>query len=118
MIKLIVFREVFAGISEKADHLMFSQLARAYDADLQMIRSWNEAVIPEGYEVILVEENGKQELETFIHPKNAVYVIGRAGLNIHTIIPHNCAKECVRIDTPKPVCLFGISAAAIVLSRR
>jgi hypothetical protein len=118
MIKLIVFREIYPGISEKADHFMFYQLAKAYDAELQMIRNWDDAIISDGYKLVIVEEDGVQELETFIHPENAVYVVGRTGLDLHDYIPHNCEKECVRIDTPKPFALFGISAAAIILSRR
>ena len=120
MVKLIVFEEIFAGLTPQANHMMFGQLAKAYDVDeLQMIRNWEDAEIPPDHKLVIVEQNGLEEIETFVHPENAVYVIGRTSLNIHTLISHDCnAGECVQIDTPKFSSLFGISAAAIVLSRR
>jgi len=119
VIKLIVFKEVYAGFGETIDFAIFNQLARAYNAELQMIRDWSEAIIPEAHSLVIVDEAGVNDIKSFTHPENAVYVIGRTSLDVHQTVPHNCAAgECVRIDTPNSISLFGHSAAAIVLSRR
>jgi len=119
MIKLIAFREIYAGFSHNVDYKMWEQLALAYGAEVQIIGDWNEAVIPDGHKIVLVESEGAEEITTFTHPENVVYVFGRTSLDIHGLIPHDCSNgECVRIDTPNPNGLFGVEAAAIVLHRR
>lgn len=108
------------------DLAQWDHLCRAYGADLQMIRDWSEAVVPEGYAVILLDENGPIDLSTPADviaaaqqsqagalPENMVLVFGRTAQDLLTTVPDYYGA--FRIMTPNEVSMFGVNAAAIAL---
>jgi len=66
---------------------------------------------------IFVDDRGEAELSTFLHPKNALYIFGRSGMDIFS---HKKKEDLsLRINTPKNTALlFGVEACAIVLYDR
>lgn len=63
---------------------------------------------------VYLNENAQHPLEYFTHPEDALYVFGRAS---QTPAPPDNAKV-VKINTPKPGCLWAHQACAIVLYDR
>jgi hypothetical protein len=98
---------------------MYDHLVRAYGLEVQMIDDWSEAVIPDGHKIVLLDQNAATSLDKFVHPEKAVYVVGKSGMDIHAMIPHDCSnEECVIIPTPVNISLFGVVASGIVLHHR
>lgn len=65
--------------------------------------------------VFLIPGDDGQDLATFAHPRDAVYVLGNAHYgNRREAVGH----QVVRIATPNDVDFFGMQAAAIVLYDR
>ena len=116
MIKVIAFRER-TWIDFRTDFRQWDQTCRAYGVSLQLIeRDWNEAEIPTGHSVVILDQAGAVDLVEFVHPENAVYIFGRTGMNdLLTAIEHDCS---VRIETPQPKSMFGISVCGAVLHDR
>ena len=90
---------------------MWKQLIRAYQFDFDMLSP--DAFFPhQDLPVVVVDEEGVEELEDFQHPIYATYVFGRTGQSL-MCLPHEAS---VRITYPGHHSLFGMQAAAIVLS--
>lgn len=114
---LIVFREG-GWIDEKYDFQMWNHLARVYQVEFShddLIIDWDAALV-KGRTLVVLEETGEVELDDFTHPEDAVYVIGRSGLN--NLIKMTNPEHSVVIRTPHKICLFGISAGSILLADR
>ena len=115
MVKVIACRD-HGWIDRKTDFQQWNHVCRAYGAFLELVEEPQEGIIPEGHTVVVLEEQGTTNLEDFDHPKDAVYVFGRSGLNgIQEMIDYDAS---VKIKTVDDVCLFGISAVGIVLYDR
>lgn len=116
MSTVIALREA-TWMDRNTDRRMWTDLCRAYGLSLQLIDSFAEAVYPPGVPIVALDETGVEKLSEFTHPKDAVYVFGRTHVNtIQDMIP---ATHSLRIEYPvHPPCLFGVVAAAIVLSHR
>ena len=109
------------------DHAQWDHLCRAYGADLQMVRSWEEAVIPEGARVYILDETGDFDLnvpsdiadammaELGGLPQNIVLVFGRTAMDLPTFLPEGSWSASYRIGTPQPIPMFGVNAGAIAL---
>lgn len=96
----------------KIEHRLWDHLCRAYGIGFRLIEEWPEL---DGH-IVVFDQAGEQNLTEFIHPEDCIYVFGRTGLNdLHKLI--SCDVS-VRIDTPKPISLFGICAASMVLHDR
>lgn len=95
------------------DRRLYDHLTRCFaDTSLQMISEWAEADT-EGKTVVILDEQGTKDLAAFTHPANACYVFGRTGQNnLLTDIEHDVS---VRIVTPNSICMFGSTAAGMVL---
>jgi hypothetical protein len=67
-----------------------------------------------GYEPVLIHGNGKEELSGFVHPEDAVYVVGPdyGGLGLPE------GAKSVRIPMGRPIELWAATALAIVLYDR
>jgi hypothetical protein len=67
-----------------------------------------------GYEPVLIHGNGSKELSGFVHPKDAVYIVGPdyGALGLPEDV------KSVRIPTANPVELWAATALAIVLYDR
>jgi hypothetical protein len=115
MVKIIAFYEDH-WMAPGTDFAQWDHLCRSFGAELQMIRNWSEAIIPEGYPIIIADEEGTQESRVFDHPTDAVYVFGRSCQNLLVALP-SC-DYTIRIDTPEPISMFGVNAAAIILRDR
>lgn len=77
-----------------------------------------DEVNTEGMEVIWIDENGDEDLETFKHPKDAIYVFGRASLSPMKIYKKENDKS-VRIKTCEDKgLLWGHQAMVLVLYDR
>lgn len=117
-VKFIVFRE-HGWLDKNTDFRQWDHLCRAYDGvELQMIKKWDEAEIPEGYTVVLVDGAGDVPIMDFKHPEKAVYVFGRTLLDIYTEIDDKDYEVSVNIPTTQSVPLFGVVAGGIVLQDR
>ena len=115
MIKIIAFYEDH-WMPPGTDKAQWDHLCRAYGAELQMVRDWSEADIHPDEHVILVDEEGTEELPHLMMGK-VVFVFGRSAQNLTTSIPDTEWDAVYRIETPHAIPMFGISAASIVLDR-
>ena len=97
------------------DHAQWDHLCRAFGAELQMIRSWEEADIPPNARVILIDEAGEESPPVLTG--ETVFVFGRSAQDLVTAIPELEWDTSYVIKTPNAVPMFGVSAAAIVLDR-
>lgn len=115
-VKLVAFRED-TWFAPLAEYNLYNHLAIAYNCDSQLIRDWSEAVVPDGWPVILAYEHGELESRQFRHPENAVYVFGRTALDLLGAVPN--PDVILRVDTPgSSLGMFGAQIAAIVLRDR
>ena len=114
MVKFIAFYED-CWMPPGTDSAQYSHLARAFGCEFQMIRAWEEAVVPEGHTIIVCDELGVDESRTFVHPTDAVYVFGRSAQDLMGTVPN---ATSIRILTPEAISLFGICAASIILRDR
>lgn len=101
--------------SDVTDRCMWDHLCRAYGIGLQMIREWSEAVVPEGSCIYLIDEDGAVKMSDHIIDPSGVYVFGRTHLNLLREVGNH--EVSIRIDTPNPISLFGVVAAAMLFSR-
>lgn len=110
------------------DRAQWDHLCRAYGVDLQMVRSWGEAIIPEDYYVYLIDEAGEVDIakpEQLLEdvqnstigafPPNIVLVFGRTAQDLTTYIPNDDWYASYKITTPSTVPMFGVNAGAITL---
>ena len=114
-VKIIAFTEN-KWIDHITDYRQWSNLCRSYDADFQLIDSWYEAIIPNGFSIVVLDEVGACSLSDFIHPENCVYILGRTGMNN---LP--TAFKCdfsVRVNAPYSKSMFGVSVGCAVLYDR
>lgn len=109
------------------DRAQWDHLCRAYGADLQMVRSWDEAEIPEGARVYIIDEAGDFDLnepEDIANamlsqlgemPASIALVFGRTAMDLPTYLPQGAWNASYRITTPAAVPMFGVNAGAIAL---
>lgn len=116
-VNIIAFRDD-GWMPPNTDYRMWDHICRAYGADLQMVRYWEEAELPEGYKVVLVDEAGTDVVGDFEYPEKASYVFGRTHLSLPASVPGDDFDYVLRINTPRPISFFGVSAVAIVLEDR
>ena len=113
MTKVIAYRER-TWLHPRTDQRQWDHLCRAFEVELQLIDSWEEAVIPPNSVIVGLDEQGSVDLKDLEHLDNMVYVFGRTLMN-----PLEAEYDVlVKINTPKDICLFGVTAAAIVLGDR
>ncbi len=108
---------------------MWKQLTKAYDVDQVIFSpkrleqrnfpvqadSIEEAIdLAQGEPVFLIPGEG-EDLTTFNHPKDAIYIFGNAMQGNHSISKD---QTQVHISTPRDMDFFAINAAAIVLYDR
>lgn len=104
-------------VDRKTDYQQWTHACRAFGADLLLVNDLSELTESDlKGTIVVLEESGKTNLSEFEHPSNCTYIFGRSGLNnIQDKVVHD---ETVRICTPCPICLFGITAVGIVLNDR
>lgn len=113
--KVIAFYEK-SWMDQKTDYAQWSHLCRSFGVAFQLVRSWDEIEVPDGYKTVCLEEAVSNDIRTFDHPEKCVYILGRTGMNnIHRDYPFDYAVSIPQKDN---VCLFGISAASIILYDR
>ena len=95
------------------DRAQWDHMCRAYEVELQMVRSWEEVVLPEDAKVVILEEAGDSVFP--VVDGNVVLVVGRTAQNLLTYLPEGTWHGSYAIKTPQPIPMFGVSAAAIVL---
>ena len=126
MITLVGMWE-YGWLDPKVELFMFRQLCAAYGVDrLVMVPEMlaartsvdqyptiEEALDSCEGEVVFLEPSGDVSLKDFKHPKDAVYVFGKAMIS-------NKHREGtkLRIETPNATDMFAINAASIVLADR
>ena len=119
-IKVISFYEDH-WMPPATDHAQWDHLCRAYGVDLQMVRSWDDVIIPEGAKVILLDEAGMMDLaeigdiDNAINSDNIVLVFGRTAQDLTTNLPEGSWDFAFRITTPNAIPMFGVNACAIAL---
>lgn len=69
--------------------------------------------VPPGHEIVLLDEEGEHDHDSFAWPEKTALVAGRTSTRLTYQVP---GYTSVRIDTPHKVSLFGVQAAAIVLA--
>jgi hypothetical protein len=115
MVKVIAFYEDH-WMPPGTDKAQWDHLCRAYGVDLQMVRTWEEAEISPEETVAIVDEAGSSyQVNNLKSIPNCVLVFGRSNQDLTTCIPDYDLS--VRIQTPRDVSMFGVSAAAIILDR-
>lgn len=67
-----------------------------------------------GYEPVLIHASGREELSGFVHPKDAVYIVGPdyGALGLPEDV------KSVRLPTARPIEIWAATALAIVLYDR
>jgi hypothetical protein len=125
-VKIVAFYEDH-WMPPGTDRAQWDHLCRAYNADLQMVRSWDEVDIEEGCRVYILDEHGDFDLnepsdiaEAMITalgdlPEKIVLVFGRTAMDLPTFLPEGSWHASYRITTPTPVPMFGVNAGAIAL---
>lgn len=114
MSRILAYKE-HTWMDDITDRAMWRHLCRAYDVEVTLLSS-KELIQPIANEVVVIlDEQGKICLEEFVHPEECVYVFGRTLQNKLIEIPHD---HSVVINYPGTNCLFGVSAASIVLADR
>lgn len=116
--KIISYRERtwFSGpYEDNTDFRQWDHMCRSFGVDLQMIDNWSEAIIPDNSNIYLVDEEGDIDILDHVVDINGVYVFGKTAMRLKLII--ESYNSVIRINTPNPICLFGISAASILLGR-
>lgn len=114
---VLAFRET-TWLDRNTDHQQWSHLVRAYGGILilEEWEKWDPANLPDNVDIVVLDETGDTALEDFEHPENCCYVFGKTYLNqLQNKIP---CQHSVRIETPIKICLFGVTAGAIVLADR
>lgn len=116
--KIVAFKEHgwFGGDDGSiTEWRLWDHLCRAYGVSLQLVDVWEDIHVPPNSDLVVVDEEGVGLLEDLdrVSADDSIYVFGRTGLSLMGY-PHN---RSIRIATPNPICLFGVEAAAIVLSR-
>ena len=116
-------------LEPKVEAFMWRQLAGAYDVDelalcpqrlsprtnLSQFETVGAALRELSGTPVFLDPSRGEELSSFVHPPDAVYVFGRSGDNNHRWAD---GAAFVRIATPAPVDFFALNAAAIVLYDR
>lgn len=103
-------------LDEITDKAQWDNLARSFEAQLQLVLEFGDIVYPVGCEVVVLDESATVALEDFAHPENAIYVFGRSTFNnIQDLVPHD---HQVKVVTPQQKGCFGISIAGAVLHSR
>lgn len=96
------------------DRAQWQHLARAFGAKANLIRDWSEVSLPEGTAIILADEKGAVESRDFAWPTGDIaLVFGRSGQDL-PVAQHSSIK----VATPEPISMFGITAAAVILRDR
>jgi hypothetical protein len=126
-VKVIAFYEDH-WMPPGTDHAQWDHLCRAYGAELQMVRDWNDAVTLEDSWVCLLDENGLMDLaelgdidiaiansEAGVMPDKFTLIFGRTAQDLMTAIPAEDWNYAFRITTPEAVPMFGVNACAIAL---
>jgi hypothetical protein len=68
--------------------------------------------------VIFLHENGDVALDDFVHPENALYLFGKSGVNLNSLLREGLDIS-LKIETPRDSGLMqGIHTASIVLYDR
>jgi len=113
---VVAFRDKGWYNEQRTEWRLYDQLCRAYDVELKMIKNIDEVnEIGGDKKIVIFDEKGDVSLENFKHIEDAVYIFGRSGQNLKHDFPDAIS---VRIDTPKPISLFGAVACGIVLEDR
>lgn len=126
-LKVIAFYEDH-WMAPGTDKAQWDHLCRAFGADLQMIRSWEEAVVGEDEWVILLDETGQEDLckpadldlvintqLSGIVPEKVTMVFGRTAQDLPTALPTSAYDYVFKLHTPNSISMFGVNAAAISL---
>lgn len=114
-------------LTPKTELFMWRQLCAAFQVDqlfmvpkllrertsVTQFDTMDDALAAACGETIFLEPKEGDDMATFEHPENAVYVLGNAWMG-------NAQREGrkVRIVTQKPVDMFAINAASIALYDR
>jgi len=114
MNSVVAYKEP-SWMDENTDFRLWSSVTRAYGLELTLLDPDDELRFNKNVVVVLVDQQGEQDLDDFVHPENCVYVFGRTHTNDLMKTPH---QHSVAIKYPGAVCLFGFQAAAIVLADR
>lgn len=116
--KIIAYRERtwFSGEHEdNTDFALWDQLCSAFNVPFQLIDDWSQAIIPNESKIYLFEEDGQEDFNNHTIDISGVYVFGKTHLNIMNVVP--TYEQSIKIVTPQPICLFGVSAASILLGK-
>ncbi len=114
MLTVAAFKEP-TWMEGMTDFRLWRTVTRAYGAELKLLDPDDPLIFAPDEFVVVVDQQGKQDLEGFVHPANCVYVFGRTARNDLMEIPHG---DSIVINYPGSVSLFGFQAAAIVLADR
>jgi hypothetical protein len=101
------------GYAYKVDRIVMVPKLLERRTSLDQYDTIEDAINSCDGEIVFMEQLGNVSLSSFVHPKNAVYVFGNASTNHMNLEGHK-----VKIDTPSPVDMFAVNAAAIVLDNR
>ena len=126
-IKVISFYEDH-WMPPATDRAQWDHLCRAYGADLQMVRSWEEAIVDPDSWVVLLDEAGLMDLAEIgdidkavensqfgTMPDKITLVFGRTAQDLMTFLPEGSWNFAFRITTPHAIPMFGVNACSIAL---
>ena len=113
---IVAFRDKGWYNEQKTEFRLYDHLCRAYDVELKMVKTIEEVEnLKNNKEIIIFDEKGDIPLEKFEHIENAFYIFGRTGQDLKHDFPNAIS---VKIETDKPIPLFGAVACGIVLEDR
>lgn len=118
--KVLIVAECDPGwFDANTDWRMWHHLARAFGAQLSFIPQDMPLTAGVGAlrdrRIVLVDEEGEYKHTEYEWPERVALVFGRSGRRLRPMFPR---EDSIRIETPAPVSLFGVEAAAIVLAHQ
>lgn len=114
MSSVVAYKEP-SWMEETTDFRLWRTVTRAYGVELTLLDPDDPLVFAPDDFIVIVDQQGKQDLEGFVHPTNCVYVFGRTHMNDLMDTPHD---DSIVINYAGDVSLFGFQAAVAVLADR
>lgn len=114
MSKVVAYKEP-TWFDETTDQRMWKSITRAYGLELELLDPSDPLEFIDGTVVVMVDEQGTESIDDFIHPAECTYVFGRTQMNNLMDTPHD---HSVVVQYDEAVSLFGLHCVSVVLADR
>lgn len=115
MIKVIAFHEDDWFVRDKgADEAIWRHLARGFMVEYQIIDRWEQAEVPDGFDLVLIDQAGDEPTRLLEHDRDLCLVFGKTGISLPDVVGEY--DRCMVYEAPDSnIGMFGITIAGAVL---